>query len=186
MPLLILALCGSCYLARGASEPAEPHHSMQPATNSTITRTQRGFSPVASHEKPTGPASGSKIIDSQDRTLCQDCLGAVLLVGLVCAVAIASLGGMGFMLLPTPDHSGAALHPLLHPLSAIIVIVALIPHGSALRQACGAESSLLLSGAALAVLCAAFPVRPPSVPAVVLVLARMCRFRVWFCRWFSA
>ena len=168
MPLLILALCGSCYLARGASEPAEPHHSMQPATNSTITRTQRGFSPVASHEKPTGPASGSKIIDSQDRTLCQDCLGAVLLVGLVCAVAIASLGGMGFMLLPTPDHSGAALHPLLHPLSAIIV--ALIPHGSALRQACGAESTLLLSGgAALAVLCAAwpfFPVRTPSVSAL--------------------
>ncbi len=88
---------------------------------------------------------------------------AVLLIGIVCAGAILSFGGIGSTLLSMPDCSGAAL---LHLLSTIIFIVALIPPGPALRQGGGAESALLLSGGALAALCASCrlpPVRPPSL-----------------------
>ena len=106
-------------------------------------------------------SAGTKSIGSRDRTLCQECRGAVLLI--VCAGAILSFGGMGSTLLLMPGYTGAAL---LHPLSAIIFIVALIQPGAALRQGGGAESALLLSGGALAALCAACrlsPVRPPSL-----------------------
>ena len=105
---------------------------MQPATSGTITSAQHNFLPAVTHEKAMDHSAGTKSIGSRDRTLCPDCPGAVLLVGLVCAMAIASVGGTGSTPLPTPDCSGAAL---LHPLSAISFIVALMPHGPALRQA---------------------------------------------------
>ena len=131
---------------------------MQSATNGTTTPAQRDFLPVTTHEKAMDHSAGTKSIGSRDRTRCQECPSAVLLI--VCAGAILSFGGMGSTLLLVPDYSGAAL------LSAIIFIVALIPPGPALLQGGGAESALLLSGGALAALCAACrlsPVRPPSL-----------------------
>ena len=67
-------------------------------------------------------------------------------------LAILPFGGMSSALLLMPDYGGAAL---LHLLSTTIIVVALIPHGPALQARGGVESSLLLSGWALAVLCAA-------------------------------
>ena len=96
------------------------------------------------------------------------------LSAIVCAEAVLSFGGVGSILRLMPDCSGAAL---LHPLPAIIFIVALIPLGPALRQACGAESSVLLSGGALAVLCAAWPlvsVRPPSLSPLSFLCRPAC------------
>ena len=137
---------------------------------------QHDFLPVTTHEKPTDHAAGTKSIGSRDRTLCQDCPGAVLII---CSGAILSFGGMDSTLLLVPGYSGAALLHQLNPLSAIIFIVALI----SLRQACGAESSLLLSGGALAI-CAAwsfFPVRRPPCPCCCPCPGPyMCRVCVWF------
>eukprot|EP01045_Picozoa_sp_COSAG04_P037867 COSAG04_NODE_9879_length_824_cov_1.144828_1_plen_99_part_01 len=81
---------------------------------------QHDFLPAVTHDKPTEHSAGTKLIGSrQGVTLCQDCQGAVLLIGIVCAGAILSFGGMGSTLLLVPDYRAVVRASLAQAADAV-------------------------------------------------------------------